>query len=1611
MRTILLPRDRQNCAYNSDKIQSERNFASYFVNRQHLTVIPARKTKWYYLYLVFLLLLIQGVANAQITYVGSLSASGSSISLPAGWAPGDLALVFAFRSGSNTAPSTAGGFSSINNDNYNPSGSSSDAAGALSYRVLQAGDGSFNFNNAGWVEIMVLRGTRVTSMISKDNTNSGGSTTLSYPSLTGTIISSSWVVGFGGHRTSTNVNAATAGSMTVRSNGVVNNLGMHSLTGVTSFGATNWSAVNQNAGWVTSVVEVLEYVQPYYFRSIGSGDWNAIATWEQSVDNSTWVNATRTPTSLDNTITIRSGNNVTVSASVDADECTIETGGTVTIASGQTWTIANGSGTDLTVDGTLVNSGTLTLTGTAAFNSGSTYEHAQNGGTIPTATWNSSSTCLISGITASTPGGLGQSFGNFTWDCPAQTGAISFAAALVTVNGNLTIINTNSGSTRLSNGGANTTFTLGGDYIQTGGSFYFGGTSSSNTWTINVNGNFSLSGGSLDMSGNSGSTTLNLHKNFTMSSGTLTESGTATCNVNFNGTPIQTFSKSGGTISNTINFTIPSPSIVDFGTSVLDGSNGTFNLNSGAGIITANVEGLQAAGSNLGSIQTTNRTYSSGADYTYNGSSAQVGGTGLTAGRNLTIDNSAGVSLSVNANFTALLTMSNGTLSLSSHDLTVGSLTGSGGITNNTPGSATLTVGSGNNSTSFAGPISNGPSGSMVTNLTKVGSGTLTLTNSVFTFTGATINSGGELRLNPSVTTASLESPIVLNAGNLSTVNIATGTTITSSSTLELIANSAINLGSNDHTIIFAPSGGVPWTGNALTINGWTGTAGSSGSGGKIFFGSASGLTNAQLLKITFTGYAGGATILPSGELVPAAITSPILSITGTTDNGISCDNTAAAPITYTIHNIGTTAHDVYVASSDPQFVVSNLSSTTIPGTNGTATFQVTFTPAGGGAKSAIITVTTSDAGSNSPTISLTGSGVAQPTATAGGSQRICQNGTATVSGATAANGSIQWSEDGAGSITSGATTLTPIYTAAAGDAGNTVTLTMTVSSTPCLPATATYLVHVDAFATANAGADQSACPGGTITMAGSIGGSATSSTWSAPSGTFDDASSLNSTYTPSIPSGSVVLTLTANDPLSPCPDAVSTMTVTVNPPPTVTPVSICQGTSGTLIASCATSSGGTSGPNDAGNGTNVSIGTNASWSNPGYIVNTSDANYASVSTNNGTPSDYLQGTGYNFGIPSNAEIQGIQVIINRLGGQGGSSGFYDVNVYLVKNNSIQISGDNKANLGTRWPTSLGTQSYGGSSDLWGNSWIASDINNANFGVALSNRNSSNTTRTASVDYMRITVTYTIPESLNWYTQSSGGSIVQTGSPFNPIGDAEVIAAGAPYDKLNNSNTPGTYTFYAECSTNPGCRSAVNFVINPAPAIPTITPVGPVDLCTTSGLPVVLQSSAATGNQWYRNAVLLAGENNQILNVNQPGDYTVTATNGTCTSLPSVATSVVSITPEITIDAAASSTCFNGSGTELSTLNYSAVLNSPSTYSIVWNASPIKYFCGCDRCRLAGKPNCYYRSGQYGTKYLYGKPYSQKTRWLLKHCISIYINGLREPGSHFQLWSCFLLYK
>ena len=287
------------------------------------------------------------------------------------------------------------------------------------------------------------------------------------------------------------------------------------------------------------------------YRSAATGNWNQNSTW-QRFNGTSWVQS-GTPSSSDGVITIQSGHVVTIAnVSPTVDQMTINSGGQVTVNNLRTLTIANGIGTDLTVNGSLVNSGTLTINASAAisFGSGSIYQHNKDGGTIPTATWATTSTCSITGITTTNPsiGGV-QTFGNFTWNCPSQTTNTNLNS-IFTVNGTFTLNSTGpSGIFRFAIG----TTTINGNYSQTGGTNRLvGGTSR----ILNVGGNFSLSGGEFRISSGTGIGTINVKGNFSFNTGTLiTETSTGNGTIVFNGISNQSLT-GGGTISNDINFTI-----------------------------------------------------------------------------------------------------------------------------------------------------------------------------------------------------------------------------------------------------------------------------------------------------------------------------------------------------------------------------------------------------------------------------------------------------------------------------------------------------------------------------------------------------------------------------------------------------------------------------------------------------------------------------------------------------------------------------------------------------------------------------------------------------------------------------------------------------------------------------------------------------------------------------------------------------------------------------------------------------------------------------------------------------------------------------------------------
>lgn len=236
--------------------------------------------------------------------------------------------------------------------------------------------------------------------------------------------------------------------------------------------------------------------------------------------------------------------------------------------------------------------------------------------------------------------------------------------------------------------------------------------------------------------------------------------------------------------------------------------------------------------------------------------------------------------------------------------------------------------------------------------------------------------------------------------------------------------------------------------------------------------------------------------------------------------------------------------------------------------TSGDGTFSdassptATYTPGAGDISAGTLTLTLTTDDPAGPCAAVSDNVVMTidpaPTVGAGPDQTICSDGTATLAGSFGGSaGSATWTTAGDGTF-SDASALNATYTPGATDIANgTVTLTLTTNDPagPCIAVADAIVITIDAAATADAGVDQTLCAGQTATLAGVIGGTATTLTWSTlGDGTFDDATAAGAVYTPGtadMAAGTVTLTLTTNDPAGPCSPASDDVILTFNTPPT----------------------------------------------------------------------------------------------------------------------------------------------------------------------------------------------------------------------------------------------------------------------------------------------------------------------------------------------------------------------------------------------------------------------------------------------------------------------------
>jgi hypothetical protein len=537
--------------------------------------------------------------------------------------------------------------------------------------------------------------------------------------------------------------------------------------------------------------------------STASGNWNTPSNWSCNC----------IPSSANGTISISHNIDIPSGFAVTIDETTITLLGSVNVLSGGTLTIANVSNA-LVVSGTLQARQGSTLTGTTgtniSFNSGSTYIHSftTTEGVIPKGVWNAASTLLISGYTSfssATSANWSQSFGNVTWNCASQSTTFALNGLLKTVRGDFTLSSSNGnilqfgsnqrltisvsgnfnvlGNSRINvNDMANST----GLILNINGNFNFTPTLASTSFltttgntTVNVKGNFTMnkSGAILYLSNATNNTavgTLNCNGNFTLTAGTITEGindGTGAIGriyfVNTTGLGHTHVFVNSGTISNQIQYQLSSPTdtLKVLGESqVIGNASSTFTLNGTLIVQSSSAAGaIQTGfGAGAGNIRTTTRTYNTGSYIVYGGSTAQVIGNGHIATASVVIDNPAGVSINVPSTTTvsmANLTIVQGTLTMVNTNLSVNGasslvlLKGGNFNLNSTSASRTLSF----NALSIAGGnmTLSGTTNSMTLNVNGdiiASSGSVTISNTVSTGTlntfGNLTSTGGTININ-----------------------------------------------------------------------------------------------------------------------------------------------------------------------------------------------------------------------------------------------------------------------------------------------------------------------------------------------------------------------------------------------------------------------------------------------------------------------------------------------------------------------------------------------------------------------------------------------------------------------------------------------------------------------------------------------------------------------------------------------------------------------------------------------------------------------------------------------------------------------------------------------
>ena len=185
----------------------------------------------------------------------------------------------------------------------------------------------------------------------------------------------------------------------------------------------------------------------------------------------------------------------------------------------------------------------------------------------------------------------------------------------------------------------------------------------------------------------------------------------------------------------------------------------------------------------------------------------------------------------------------------------------------------------------------------------------------------------------------------------------------------------------------------------------------------------------------------------------------------------------------------------------------------------------------------------------------------------------------------------------------------------------------------------------------------------------------------------------------------------------------------------------------------------------------------------------------------------------------------------------------------------------------------------------------------------ITNTVAATATNCASTATTTVTITAAPTAGFSYATPGAGAACVGGTGTFAPV-----LASGATAGTYSSTtgltinattgvislagSVAGTYTVtnsVAATATTCAATSTATFTVNALPATPTLTTTG------TPATGITLTSSAATGNQFYLNGVLIAGATGTSYLINsgtKNGSYTVTVTNAAGCSATSAAVNV-----------------------------------------------------------------------------------------------------------------------